>query len=213
MLIYVLSHLISYWLTVGIFYIMDRWLESHGVSKYYKITPVDKTYWKYYSASVYSSFKNQALITIPIIMNFSQCITSSKAFHILEITKIPVYIVAADFWFYFVHRAFHTRFLYPLHKYHHRIHTTTAPGALDAKWFEHIIANLGSASFGPALFPGHYLTLSLWFALATANTCIAHSGFKFVKSDHALHHSTLKVNFGNYPYIWDRLFGSYKKND
>ena len=134
------------------------------------------------------------------------------------------YVIAADVWFYYVHRALHEvpslyRFI---HAGHHAQSHPTALDALNAHPLEHVVANLGSAACGVVAAAGLDLPqcwggVVLWVGLATWSTCAAHSGVRTLVPGllgtcerHDLHHRKLRVNYGVGTYWMDILHGTHQ---
>lgn len=70
-------------------------------------------------------------------------------------------MLVEDFSFYWMHRLFHTPYLYKkFHKYHHEFVTPIALGTLYAHPLEHILANVLPSQLGFVLLGsrGHYAT-------------------------------------------------------
>ena len=136
--------------------------------------------------------------------------------------QLLAYVVAADVWFYYVHRALHAEpSLYRyIHATHHVQSHPTALDALNAHPLEHVVANLGSAAFGVGM--GRLLDLQqcwggvvLWTVLATWSTCAAHSGVPTVVPGllgtcerHDRHHRKLRGNYGVGTYWMDAVHGT-----
>ncbi|CAN1748014.1 Methylsterol monooxygenase 1-1 [Linum perenne] len=81
---------------------------------------------------------------------------------------------------YWIHRGLHSSpWLYNMfHKVHHEYEAPVAFSVLYNHWGD--IFMLGFPSFvGPAIVPGHMLTLWLWFSVREMEAIGAHSGYDF----------------------------------
>ena len=84
-----------------------------------------------------------------------------------------------DFFFYFLHRLFHSPSLYFLHKQHHSF---TAPFAWSAQYAsipELILVDIAPIAIGPLLLGKslHFFTFLVWVSLRLIYTCEIHSGY------------------------------------
>lgn len=132
-----------------------------------------------------------------------------------------VWHLVFDTWFYWWHRAFHTKLLYKhFHKQHHRHTTPIGIAALYAHPLEETLVNFGSTAIGPMLFPpSHLLVWLLWFALRLHETVDAHCGFDLPYSPwrylpghggagrHDWHHSHQVGCYGGFRF-WDWVCGT-----
>ncbi|CAN1174526.1 Methylsterol monooxygenase 1-1 [Linum perenne] len=99
---------------------------------------------------------------------------------VLRNRKISVYFLIEDFMTYWIHRGLHSStWLYNMfHKVHHEYEAPVAFSVLYNHWGD--IFMLGFPSFvGPAIVPGHMLTLWLWFSVREMEAIGAHSGYDF----------------------------------
>lgn len=136
---------------------------------------------------------------------------------------IPV-ILIADLVYYFQHRLHHAwPFLWSLHQVHHSSTKLNLIAANRQSWLDYPITLI---IFSPLSFLGFhpyfvifsiYATLFVqWYAHTTAIGKIPLlEGFFITPSAHRVHHSTspenYNSNYGSILMIWDRLFGTYKK--
>lgn len=131
---------------------------------------------------------------------------------------ILTYAVAVDFLFYWMHRAFHTRWLWPIHKLHH-VERDLTP--LVAFRFHPLNAVVDPIWRGlPLIFLGVSADQAAWvLIIAMAQGFVAHSRLPWSLApwlvgprEHGLHHSALPQyrdrNFGGQLLIWDHLFGT-----
>lgn len=132
-------------------------------------------------------------------------------------------IVFNDLWFYTIHRALHTPWLFKhVHSVHHR--------SVDVNPFSsysfHVVegALLGGWIIPAALFvPLPMPVLVAAHVVGTTNNLMAHLGYELLPvwwtrapllrwsntaTFHSLHHTQYKGNYGLFTRLWDRLFGT-----
>jgi len=128
---------------------------------------------------------------------------------------IPVW---ESFYFYWIHRALHTRPLYRFHALHHR-NTDVGPwSGLSMHPVEHVMY------FGTVLVhfvvpshPVHVVFHLMFYALTAVTTHTGFEGLRILNRErlhlgmfhHQLHHRYFEVNYGNLDVPWDKLFGSF----
>jgi 4,4-dimethyl-9beta,19-cyclopropylsterol-4alpha-methyl oxidase len=90
-----------------------------------------------------------------------------------------VYLVVEDYLNYWIHRWLHQGWLYEnIHRVHHEFMSPMSFAAPYAHWAEIIL--LGVPTFmGPAMVPGHIITLWIWIALRQLEAIDTHSGYDF----------------------------------
>lgn len=137
---------------------------------------------------------------------------------LLELTRQFALATAFnDFFFYWAHRAFHSKELYgAVHKKHHRYLSAKSIAAEFAHPLEGLLANLIPTMGGVLLFPRHPLVVCVWLIARLAQTYEGHSNFylgdtflhkigltnSFDTAFHSAHHSTNKGNFGSWHMDW-----------
>ena len=118
-----------------------------------------------------------------------------------------LYILYYDLWYYFAHRLFHTRFLYPIHKFHHQKLTTEYYDFYTIHIMEIPVTSMG-------LFAAIYLhklyiyQLLLCVLFINIRGMLSHDNkyIDYVGDHHLLHHKYYKCNYGEY---WvDYIFGT-----
>jgi sterol desaturase/sphingolipid hydroxylase (fatty acid hydroxylase superfamily) len=134
--------------------------------------------------------------------------------------SIPVMVILHDTFFYWLHRAMHTRLLFKLmHKIHHQsVHPTSF-----AAYSFHPTEALGEALIVVAIIyiiPTHPLAFVIFQTFSTAYNVYGHCGREFypaatpshwlgrwlnTSTAHAVHHSKGRYNYGLYFMGWDRL--------
>ncbi|XP_066345664.1 very-long-chain aldehyde decarbonylase GL1-10 [Miscanthus floridulus] len=93
--------------------------------------------------------------------------------------QLLVYFLVEDYLNYWIHRLLHGEWGYQkIHRVHHEFTAPIGFAAPYAHWAEVLI--LGIPSFvGPAIAPGHMITLWLWIVLRQVEAIETHSGFDF----------------------------------
>ncbi|KAJ0559046.1 putative 4-alpha-methylsterol monooxygenase [Helianthus annuus] len=95
------------------------------------------------------------------------------------ISQLIIYFIIDDYANYWIHRLCHLKWMYEnIHKVHHEYSAPMGFATLHAHWMDVIL--FGIPSFlGPALVPGHMITLFLWLALREIESVENHSGYDF----------------------------------
>lgn len=102
--------------------------------------------------------------------------------------QLLVYFMIEDYTNYWMHRWLHCKWGYEkIHRVHHEYTAPIGFAAPYAHWAEVLI--LGIPSFlGPAIVPGHMITLWLWIALRQIEAIDTHSGYaSFTRPFHCNH--------------------------
>jgi len=138
-----------------------------------------------------------------------------------------VLILLHDTWFYWMHRALHTRALFRLtHLAHHRSRTPTSWAAYSFATGEAVAEALvipAMVLIVALIAPIQLLSLFIFLGYQIANNAIGHSGHELAWSGftrnpwtgwmtttthHDLHHSEGRYNYGLYFTWWDRWMGT-----
>jgi Delta7-sterol 5-desaturase len=138
-------------------------------------------------------------------------------------TSAVVTVFLHDAYFYWTHRLMHHPRLFRLmHKSHHR---STNPTPWAAYAFDPLEAFVQAGIFPLVVFlyPIHPLAFSIFMLWQIGFNVIGHSGYelyprwflstwlgKFFNSatNHTMHHQYVRMNYGLYFNIWDRLMGT-----
>ena len=128
-------------------------------------------------------------------------------------------VVLHDAYFYWAHRAMHTRLLFRrLHRVHHKSRTPT-PWAAYAFAPGEAVIEAGILPFAALFFPLHELTAFLFVSHMIVRNVVGHAGIELfpawwlrvpflraftTTTHHDLHHSHGGYNFGLYFTWWDR---------
>ena len=132
-------------------------------------------------------------------------------------------MIGNDLWFYLVHRALHTPFLFRhVHKVHHR---SVDLNPLTSYSFHLLEAVLITGWLLPVLLfvPIPLPVIGVVQVLGLSNNVMAHLGYELLPrwwvkvpvlrwsnsaTFHALHHQRSMGNYGLFTRLWDRLFGT-----
>ncbi|ADZ70197.1 sterol desaturase family protein [Polymorphum gilvum] len=133
---------------------------------------------------------------------------------------LVVSFVLYDAWFYWGHRAMHTKFLYRFHELHHRSITPTT-------W-----SNNSDSLVGASVEQGYFLVVPLLLPIPPevlilhklydqVTGMISHCGYEYFAGPgartpwpglctifHDQHHSNFRCNYGNTFSFWDRWMGT-----
>lgn len=142
---------------------------------------------------------------------------------LLYALSFPAILLAHDCWFYWTHRAMHSKALYRW--VHHEHHKSFNPSPLTAYSFA-----IPEAVIEGAFLPLYVLLVPVWpetvlffVVVQVAYNVAIHSGVEWFPrlvvthpvfgwiagvTHHDLHHSGVQANYGLYFRIWDRLMGT-----
>lgn len=133
--------------------------------------------------------------------------------------ELAAFVLLHDTWFYWAHRAMHTRWLFRrMHRLHHRSRTPT-PWAAYAFAPPEALLEAAIMPVAAFLIPMHEVTAFLFVTHMIARNVIGHAGVELfpgwwlrapllrlvtTTTHHDLHHSHGGCNFGLYFTWWDR---------
>jgi Delta7-sterol 5-desaturase len=137
--------------------------------------------------------------------------------------SLPLIVVVHDAYFYWTHRALHSRWLYRRFHAHH--HLSSNPSPWTAFSFHPFEAIVQAGIFLVVAFaiPAHFNVVFLFLLYMTIMDVLIHCGYElFPRSfvarrwtrwyttsvNHNLHHRRNRGNFGLYFTWWDRLLGT-----
>mmetsp|Transcript_105436 Transcript_105436/g.157841 ORF Transcript_105436/g.157841 Transcript_105436/m.157841 type:complete len:195 (+) Transcript_105436:448-1032(+) len=141
------------------------------------------------------------------------------------IAHITFMMLCEDFTFYWVHRIFHHKSIYPyIHKIHHEHNNTVAISAEYAHPIEYLLSNLAPNIVGCAILGkrGHAITFYMYLMIRIFETIDGHCGYEFSWSPYRLlpfsasstahnyHHSNNIGNYGSFFTFWDTICSTNK---
>ncbi|KAF5800661.1 putative 4-alpha-methylsterol monooxygenase [Helianthus annuus] len=93
------------------------------------------------------------------------------------IAQLIIYFIIEDYTSYWLHRAFHIKWVYEnIHKVHHEYTAPTGFTSQHAHWLETLVFGI-PGYLGPAIVPGHMITFLLWLFLRHTESVEIHSGY------------------------------------
>lgn len=139
------------------------------------------------------------------------------------VASIALTIVLHDAWFYWTHRALHSRWLYA--RVHRTHHLSTNPTVWAAYSFSPWEALVQAGIFPLVAFtlPIHPLAFALFMLFQIGENVLGHCGYEVfprwllrsplgaltnTPTHHVQHHQRFTANFGLYFNVWDRLCGT-----
>lgn len=122
---------------------------------------------------------------------------------------ILVYILYYDFFYYFMHRLFHTKYLYPIHKIHHSAYKPKYNDFINVHYLEYPLSSVG-------LYIALYLHNIYIYQLIITICFIMVRGLMehderfiwIVGNHHLQHHYYFKCNYGEHwiDYVFDTVY-------
>ena len=227
------------WVLFNLFFIILYKLEVPFIEKYkaqkikWPWADSDTTSWNELIISTIKVMFLNHFIVIPILLfpNYilNKCpyrLTNDFPTHFEFFYQTTFFIICEDFFFYWTHRFFHIKSIYPLfHKIHHKYQNTISVSAEFTHPVEFLIGNLFPSAIGPLILGSrvHIGTYALWLVLRIWKTTEAHSGYDFPITPfgclpftgssrfHNYHHLHFKGNYGSFFIFWDYLCGTINK--
>lgn len=213
-----LDHTFIYFAASAFFAILDLLLCNTSYLnkfKHYPINLTKKIFFQKYFYTFLGALTNNVLVTLPLYYYahkayIKRCNHTIKdeTIHSIILKTLGVLSIL-EVLFYYAHRFLHLPFFYRhIHSIHHSWDNPIGVSALFAHPLEHLCSNLLPALLGPFLVKYPYSLTRAWLAIATLNTVIVHSGYKWFSPQHEYHHLYRKVNYGVFG-ILDKFHATY----
>lgn len=118
-----------------------------------------------------------------------------------------IWLFYSDLLFYFIHKSFHSKFLYKYHKLHHEFEYTYGMGSFYSSLPDFVFANLFPIIIPLLILKPNDIFIKFISFFATSYTVIiSHGGYKILYQSHLKHHIYKKINYGLA--VSDRFFGT-----
>jgi Delta7-sterol 5-desaturase len=227
LLVIFLRYLILAAIAFLVFYVLKKnsWLYRRIQSRF----PQTKDYYREIGYSVITTFIFAAVgyvVFLTPVVEYTQTYYKiddyGRGYFWLSILMM---IVFHDTYFYWTHRAMHSKRFYGLfHKVHH-LSTNPSPWAAMAFHPLEAVVEAGVIVFIAFLFPIHPLAIGLFLLFMMVYNVYGHLGYElypkgFSKSfvgkwvntsvNHNLHHQFFTGNYGLYFLFWDRWMGTLR---
>jgi Delta7-sterol 5-desaturase len=139
------------------------------------------------------------------------------------VASIVLMVVMHDAYFYWTHRLMHhPRLFSAVHRTHH-VSANPTPWAAYAFSVPEAFVQAGIGVLIPLTIPSHPLAFAIFMIWQITFNVFGHSGYEIfprwflrtwpgkllnTPTHHAMHHETVRANFGLYFNVWDRLMGT-----
>lgn len=137
------------------------------------------------------------------------------------LVQLPIFLLIEDTYFYWMHRALHTPFLYKhIHKMHHQYKHPNSWAVEYAHFLEYTLVNSPGVFLGPCLLGSHIWVFWTWLVVRLLEGIDGHCGYDFWFSPfryfpfrpganvHDYHHSHNVGNYGSFFTFWDNICGT-----
>ena len=165
-------------------------------------------------------------IYITIYLNLVEYIVDSELFPpSFQLFKEAIYItIIFDALFYWIHRLFHTPWLYKkLHQQHHEFKTVVSITSIYSHPLDFLISTLLPTMIAFSILGKlHAITASYWIVNLSITNILSHTGYELSWYPwgvfpfgnnidfHDFHHSAIVGNYGIFSSFWDIVCGTNK---
>lgn len=194
----------------------------------YKIQPLKENTWALQWRCLKKLFFLHFVIEFPMVLlahHFFRATGMSTDYKLIPswwtlAWQMVAFLVAEDFYFYWIHRLLHYG---PFYKYIHKVHHHhAAPFGIAAEYahpVETVFLGVGTV-LGPVMFGTHLFTVWVWLVVRVFQTVEVHSGYNFPWSlnnlipfwggaeFHDFHHMAFTGNYSSTFTWWDKIFGT-----
>ncbi|CRK24705.1 hypothetical protein BN1708_003846, partial [Verticillium longisporum] len=151
-----------------------------------------------------------SMLTAPVftaqIRGYSKIYPLGSASWWYEMAQYPLFLLFSDTWMYWMHRIFHIPLLFrALHSKHHRYVIPTPFSAYAFHPLEAWIMSLATYAYS-FIWPMSDVAQVIVFCTANVWTFLLHDDRDHF---HTVHHKNIKLNFGQYMSLWDKVGGTY----
>lgn len=185
---------ITFWFSSMFCFVIDLFAPHYRVNQ--DTTPYEIIFVDYYKIVPLSTFNViSAYPYFYIVQNYYLNFAPNE---FNPIINFMLWLFTTDLFFYTIHRAFHTKYLYHFHSIHHQFKYTYGMGAVYAHPVEFFMANLFPVSAPMVLYrmPLEFCNFIVFFA-TFYTIVVSHGGYKFkLGMGHLYHHLKYKYNFG-----------------
>lgn len=110
--------------------------------------------------------------------------------------KLPFVFLIEEILFYYIHRLLHLPVFYQsIHCVHHMVIYPQITATYFSHPIEHCLLNILPVILAPLIMNLSLMVTIVWVFIATANSLVAHMGYKGLSEGHDLHHVR---GYGNY---------------
>ena len=225
---------LRYLLFAGLAYLLTQQTESVQFGRPHITPPVNFSYAPHIRRELLQALKTTVIFALIYCLlagmdwlKYSQIYTDLNQYPIWWLgISVLLTIFLHDTFFYWLHRALHTKWLYPLHRTHH---LSCYPTPFTSYSF-----SSGEAFFEALivvaiiyLIPLHPLAFLIFQTISTAYNVYGHCSRELMPlalsnsrlgnwantaSLHAYHHRTGQGNYSFYFTVWDRLMGTLRNS-
>ena len=206
------DHLILHWLLFLITISIDFYIFIINQWNKYKL--LESNYPFGLKQTIINVLFNEVFILVPSLYLFSSIMKDDNEFlegeliMIDNLYKIPLVFIIMDFIFYFMHRLFHSKYLYKYHSMHHQWTGPNTASTFYCHPLEMLFVNILPLLSSIMICRVNFITARFIHFVSVSNTMIvAHGGYKYFNNKtHDLHHKYRNGNYGIL--IMDRLFNT-----